>query len=63
MTEKRLYELAHSAALANWAKEKDFLEKHPENSIAKHWEAKHWAELMEIENEMRAKGYGYSNEK
>ena len=63
MTEQRLYELAHNASLSLWAKERRFLDKHPDNIIANHWESKYWEELMELETVMKAKGYGYSTEK
>lgn len=60
MTIEKIYLLAHESQLNKWAHEKDFLEKHPNNSISQYREKKLWNELMELEDEMKAKGYGYS---
>ncbi len=57
MKEQRLYELAHDELLSIWARENDFLKEHPENSISQVREKELWNELIELEEEMRRKGF------
>lgn len=57
MKEKRLYELAHEALLNKWGKEYNFLKEHPENEILQLREKNMWNELIELEEEMKIKGY------
>lgn len=57
MTEKRLYNLAHDMLLIKWGNEHDFLEKYPDDKIAKTREIKLWDELLELEKEMKEKKY------
>lgn len=57
MEEKRLYNLAHDALLMKWGRAHDFLEKYPDNEIAKIKEKKLWNELIELEEEMMAKKF------
>lgn len=57
MTEERIYNLAWSQQLMIWGKEKDALDRLPDNEIAKLRERKAYERLIEIENMMKAKGY------
>lgn len=57
MKEKRLYNLAHDMLLMMWGREHDFLERTPENEIARNREEKLWNELMELEKEMNEKKF------
>ena len=57
MKEKRLYELAHEALLNNWRTEFGFLQDNSESEILQSREKELWNELMELEEEMRIKGY------
>ena len=56
MKEERLYELAHEALLNKWGTEFTFLHDNPENEISQSREK----ELIELEEEMRIKGYNIS---
>lgn len=57
MKEERLYELAYEALSNKWAREYDFLKEHPENEISKIRERELWNELIELKEEMKAKGW------
>lgn len=57
MKEERLYELAHEALLNKWGRENDFLKQHPANEISQIKEKELWNELIELEEEMKIKGY------
>lgn len=57
MTEERIYNLAWSQQLMIWGKEKDALDRLPDNEIAQIRERKAYERLIEIENMMKAKGY------
>ena len=57
MKEERLYELAHEALLNKWWRENDFLKQHPANEISQIKEKELWNELIELEEEMKIKGY------
>lgn len=57
MKEERLYELAHEALLNKWGRESDFLKEHPENEISQIKEKELWNELIQLEEEMKAKGF------
>ena len=58
MKEERLYKLAHEMLLMKWSKEKDFLEKHPNNEISKSRENKLWNELLELEKGLKIDSVG-----
>lgn len=60
MKQERLYELAHEALLNKWVKESNFLQYHPENKKSQSREKELWNELIELEEEMRIKGYQYN---
>lgn len=60
MKQERLYELAHEALLNKWGTEFTFLHDHPENKISQSREKELWNELIELEEEMRIKGYKYN---
>ena len=60
MKQERLYELAHEALLNKWGTEFTFLNDNPENEISQHREKELWNELIELEEEMRIKGYQYN---
>lgn len=57
MEEKRLYNLAHDMLLIKWENERDFLEKYPNDEVAKNREKKLWNELLELEKEMKEKKF------
>ena len=57
MTEERIYKLAWSQQLMVWGKEKDALDRLPDNEIAQIRERKAYERLIEIENMMKSKGY------
>lgn len=57
MKEERLYELAREALLSKWGREHDFLKEHPENEISQIKEKELWSELIQLEEEMNAKGF------
>lgn len=57
MKEERLYELAREALLNRWGREYDFLKKYPENEISKIREKELWNELIELDEEIKAKGW------
>lgn len=57
MKEERLYELAHEALLNKWGREHDFLKEHPENEISQIKEKELWNELVQLEEEMKVKGF------
>lgn len=48
MRDTKIYRYAYLMALEVWAKEKDIIEKNPENEIAKHRERKYWSDVEEI---------------
>ena len=60
MKQERLYELAHEALLNKWGTEYNLLHDNPENEILKSREKELWNELIELEEEMRIKGYKYN---
>ena len=60
MKQERLYELAHEALLNKWRIEFAFLHDNPESEISQSREKELWNELMELEAEMRIKGYKYT---
>ena len=53
MTQERILQLAYNAQLEIWAKEKDILDKLPDNKISKYREQKAWNDLKEIEKMMK----------
>lgn len=55
ISEKRVYELAYDMLLMNWGKEYDYLEKNPDDEIAKNRAEKLWNELEELKREIREK--------
>lgn len=57
MKEERLYELAYEALLNKWVREYNFLKEHSENEISKIRKRELWNELIEIKEEMKAKGW------
>jgi len=57
MKEERLYELAHEALLNKWGRENDFLKQHPANEISQIKEKELWNELLNLESEMKEKGF------
>lgn len=57
MKEERLYELAHEALLNKWGRENDFLKQHPANEISQIKEKELWNELLNLESEMKKKGF------
>ena len=57
MKEKRLYELTRETLLDRWRREYDFLKKYPENEISKIREKELWNELIELDREIKAKGW------
>lgn len=57
MTEERIYKLAWMKQLDIWEKEKDALDRLPDNEITRAREEKAYKRLIEIENMMKAKGY------
>lgn len=57
MKEERLYELAYEALSNKWAREYDFLKEHPENEISQIREKELWNELIELDEEMKLKGW------
>lgn len=57
MKEERLYELAREALLNRWGREYDFLKEHPENEISQIREKELWNELIELDEEMKLKGW------
>lgn len=57
MEEKRLYNLVHDMLLMKWGNEYDFLEKYPDDEIAKAREKKLWNELIQLEEEMKKKKF------
>ena len=57
MKEERLYELAHEALFNKWVKESNFLNYHPGNVISKAREKELWNEIIELNEEMKIKGY------
>jgi len=57
MTEERIYNLAWSQQLMIWGKEKDALDRLPDNEISQIRERKAYERLIEIETMMKAKGY------
>lgn len=40
-----------------WGRENDFLKEHPENEISQIKEKELWNELLNLENEMKSKGF------
>lgn len=60
MKEERLYELAYEALSNKWAREYDFLKEHPENEMSQIRERELWNELIELKEEMKAKGWAES---
>ena len=57
MTEQKIYELAWSQQITIWGKEKEVLDRHPDNEVSIARERQAWARLKEIEEMMVAKGY------
>lgn len=57
MTEQRVYELALSALIMNWGRERDFYELDKNDDVAKTRADQAWNELIEFENIMKEKGY------
>lgn len=57
MTEERIYNLAWSQQLMIWGKEKEILDKLPDNEITKLREQNAYKKLKEIEEMMMEKGY------
>lgn len=57
MEEKRLYNLAYDMLLMKWGNEHDFLEKYPNDEIAKVREEKLWNELIQLKEEMKEKKF------
>lgn len=57
MEEKRLYNLAYDMLLMKWGNEHDFLEKYPNDEIAKTREKKLWNELIQLQEEMIEKKF------
>lgn len=49
MTQVRVLQLAHDAALMRWAREYDKLKERPNNRIRQERERRRWAELIELE--------------
>ena len=48
MTNERIHQLALDQALELWAREHDFLQKHPGNEISQTRERKLWKEVEEL---------------
>lgn len=57
MTEQKIYELAWSQQITIWGKEKEALDRLPDNEVTKERERNAWNRLKEIEKMMEAKGY------
>ena len=57
MTEEKIYDLAWSQQLNIWGKEKDALDRLPDNAITQAREREAYQKLIEIEEMMKAKGY------
>lgn len=48
MTTYNILKYAYNGALAAWAKEKEILDRNPDNIIAQYKEKKKWTDLQEI---------------
>lgn len=48
MTQKKILDYAHTTALQIWAKERECLDKLPDNEFVQARERKAWEELQEI---------------
>lgn len=57
MTEQKIYKLAWSQQMTIWGKEKEVLDRLPDNEVTQERERNAWKRLKEIEKMMEAKGY------
>lgn len=57
MTEQKIYELAWSQQITIWGKEKEALDRFPDNEMTQTRERNAWNNLKEIEKLMEEKGY------
>ena len=57
MKETRLYEFAYEALLERWGREYDYTMKYPDNEGYTAQEKELWNELLNLENEMKSKGF------
>lgn len=57
MKEERLYELAHEALLEKWSRAYADVRSYPSCEFFRPEERELWNELIELEKEMKIKGY------
>lgn len=57
MTEQKIYELAWSQQIMIWGKEKEALDRLPDNEVTQTRERNAWNSLKAIEKMMEEKGY------
>ena len=57
MSEARLYELAHEALLTRWSMSCDNVRNYPNCDFFETQKKKLWNELLNLENEMKSKGF------
>ena len=57
MTEKRIYELAWNQQIQIWGKEREILDRMPDNELSQIREANAKAQLRELEAIMKEKGF------
>lgn len=57
MSEARLYELAHEALLSRWSRSYDDVRNYPNCDFFETKQKELWNELLNLENEMKSKGF------